>query len=167
MSVLVKLKSSILEVGIKEIARRAGLSPSTVSRVNSGKIKPSLEVIEKMSAAAGLRLNLQADRDGSRAPKLIFAKRVLSEIKNELRRNGVLHAIVFGSVARGEDNSESDIDIFLDFGEIKPSAASLLTAEGKVFEAFGSHRIDVVSWLRSPRGKRLRQRIDKDGIRVF
>ena len=167
MTVLEKLKVSIREVGIKEIARRAGLAASTVSRINSGQIKPSLEVIEKMCAAAGLRLNLLVDQDGSMAQKLIFARRVLSEIKEELKKNGVLHAIVFGSVARGDETPESDIDIFLDFGEMRPSAASLLRAEGKILDAFGSQKTDIVSWLRSSRGKRLKKRIDMDGVRVF
>src|SRR5258707_15871866 len=100
MTVLDQLKESVREVGIKEIARRAGLAASTVSRMNSGQIKPSLEVIEKISAAVGLRLSLQADRYGSASSKLIFAKRVLGEMKEELKGNGVRHAVIFGSVAR-------------------------------------------------------------------
>jgi len=167
MTILNQLKESVREIGIKEIARRTGLAASTVSRVSSGQLKPSLEVVEKISAAAGLRLHLQADRQGSASPKLIFAKRILSEIKEELKRNGVRHAIIFGSVAREEDKPESDIDIYLDFGDIKPSAGNLLKAEGKVLDAFGSQKIDIVSWLDSTRGKKLKQRIDKDGVRVF
>jgi predicted nucleotidyltransferase len=167
MTVLDQLKESIHEIGIKEMARRAGLAPSTVSRVNSGQIKPSFEVIEKISAAAGLRLSLQVDRDGSASSKLIFAKRILNEVKEELKKNGVRHAFIFGSVARGEDKPESDIDIYLDFGDIKPSAGNLLRAEGKILESFGSQKTDIVSWLHSSRGRRLKQRIDKDGVRVF
>jgi predicted nucleotidyltransferase len=135
--------------------------------VTSGQIKPSLEVIEKMSAALGLRLHLQADQNGLASSKLIFAKRVLSEMKDELKKNGVRHAFIFGSVARQEDRPESDIDIYLDFGDIKPPASNLLNAEGKILDAFGSQKTDIVSWLHSTRGKRLKQRIDQDGIRVF
>lgn len=167
MSVLDQLKESIREVGIKEMARRAGLPASTVSRVNSGQIKPSLEVIEKLSAAAGLRLTLQVDREGSASSKLIFAKRILSEIKEELKKNGVKHAFIFGSVAREEDRPESDIDIYLDFGDVKPSPGNLLRAEGKILDTFGLQKTDIVSWLHSSRGKRLKQRIDKDRVRVF
>jgi predicted nucleotidyltransferase len=167
MTVLDQLKESVREVGIKEIARRAGLAASTVSRVSTSQINPSFEVIEKISAALGLRLNLQVDRDGSCLSKLIFAKRVLSEIKEELKKNGVRHAVIFGSVAREEDKPESDIDIYLDFGEIKPTAANLLRAEGKILDAFGRQKTDIVSGLYSSRGKRLKQRIDKDGVRVF
>ena len=167
MTVLDQLKESVREIGIKEIARRAGLAPSTVSRIRSGQIKPSLEVVEKISAAVGLRLNLQADRDGSASSKLIFAKRILSELKEELKQYGVRHSIIFGSVAREEDAPESDIDIYLDFGDIKPSAGNLLRAEGKILDAFGPQKTDIVSWLHSTRGKILKRRIDKDGVRVF
>lgn len=167
MTVLNQLKESVRQIGIKEMARRTGLAASTVSRVSSGQIKPSLEVVEKISAAAGFRLNLQSDREGSASPKLIFAKRILSEMKEELKRNGVRHAIIFGSVAREEDKPESDIDIYLDFGDIKPSAGNLLRAEGEILDAFGSQKTDIVSWLRSARGKKLKQKIDKDGVRVF
>lgn len=167
MNILSQLKESVRQIGIKEIARRAGLAASTVSRVSSGQIKPSLEVVEKISAAAGLRLNLQEDRSGSASFKLIFAKRILSEIKEELKGRGVRHAVIFGSVARGEDRPDSDIDIYLDFGNVKPSAANLLRAEGKILDAFGSQKTDIVAWLQSARAKRLKQRIEKDGIRAF
>ena len=37
--------------------------------------------------------------------------------ENELRRLGVSHAAVFGSVARGEANAGSDIDVLVDLDE--------------------------------------------------
>ena len=42
---------------------------------------------------------------------------VLSTLRSEsaaLRRKGILHAFVFGSVARGDDHATSDIDIAID-----------------------------------------------------
>ncbi len=42
--------------------------------------------------------------------------RVLSILRaraDELRRRGVRHASVFGSVARGEDGADSDIDVLI------------------------------------------------------
>lgn len=38
----------------------------------------------------------------------------LREHQDELARQGVLHAALFGSVARGDATAESDIDIMLD-----------------------------------------------------
>jgi len=38
----------------------------------------------------------------------------LKECEAELRAHGVLHAALFGSVARGEERDDSDIDIMVD-----------------------------------------------------
>ena len=44
---------------------------------------------------------------------------VLREHEGELRRQGVTHAALFGSVARGEARPDSDLDIMV---EIDPAA---------------------------------------------
>jgi uncharacterized protein len=41
----------------------------------------------------------------------------LRDHETDLRRLGVAHAAVFGSVARGEANAESDIDVLVDLDE--------------------------------------------------
>jgi len=38
----------------------------------------------------------------------------------ELRRLGVAHAAVFGSLARGEANPDSDVDVLVDLDENRP-----------------------------------------------
>lgn len=51
---------------------------------------------------------------------LVRLPEVLHKLKaNEadLRRMGVLHAAVFGSVARGDDRSKSDIDVLIELDE--------------------------------------------------
>lgn len=40
--------------------------------------------------------------------------------ESELRRLGVEHASVFGSVARGDSGIESDIDVLVDLDESRP-----------------------------------------------
>lgn len=42
------------------------------------------------------------------------ALRILKEHESELRRHGVRHAAVFGSVARGEARDESDVDVLVE-----------------------------------------------------
>lgn len=167
MTILDSLNHSIRKVGIKEVARRAGLSASTVSRISSGQIKPSYEVVEKVSAALGFDLHLRKATTASDLPKLIVAKRILSELKEELKKSGIRHVMIFGSVARGDDLADSDIDLYLDFGDQKPSASILLRAEGKIIESFFPLKVDIASHLTSSRGQRLKQKIDKEGVRVF
>jgi len=40
--------------------------------------------------------------------------------ESELRRLGVSHAAVFGSVARGEDGPQSDIDVLVELNQDRP-----------------------------------------------
>jgi len=44
----------------------------------------------------------------------------LRDHERELRRLGVLHAAVFGSVARGENRADSDIDVMVELDEQAP-----------------------------------------------
>jgi predicted nucleotidyltransferase len=45
---------------------------------------------------------------------------ILRAHEAELRRLGVTHAAVFGSVARGEAGAESDVDVLVDLDENRP-----------------------------------------------
>lgn len=167
MSILTTLQQSIGKVGIKEVARRTGLSASTVSRIGSGLINPTLQVVEKISTAIGYSLELHPENQNPTAPRLNFTKDILGRLRNELRALGLKHVTVFGSVARRTDTAKSDIDLYLDFGFNKPTTAKLLKVEGKIIEAFGETKVDLVSDLSSAKGQRLKIEIDKDGIRVF
>jgi predicted nucleotidyltransferase len=166
MGIKKELYNEIERVGIKEIARRSGLSPSTVSRVNSKSMNPSFDIIEKISKAAGFKIEIMPEMVQVLAPRLSHAEDVLLRLRKELKSVGVRHVIIFGSTARGEDKDKSDIDIYLDFAE-KPKTSNLLKAEGRIIEAFGENKVDIVSWLESEKGRRLMIQIEKDGVRVF
>jgi predicted nucleotidyltransferase len=51
---------------------------------------------------------------------LQYVLETLRSHENDLRRLGVSHAAVFGSVARGEAGAESDIDVLVDLDENRP-----------------------------------------------
>jgi uncharacterized protein len=51
---------------------------------------------------------------------LADALRILKAHESELRRRGVTHAAVFGSVARGEANATSDLDVLIDLDPERP-----------------------------------------------
>lgn len=48
------------------------------------------------------------------------ALETLRKAEAELRAKGVIHAGIFGSVARGEQRSDSDIDVIIDFDPAAP-----------------------------------------------
>lgn len=85
--------------------------------------------------------------------------------RERLNRQGITHAAVFGSVARGEASEESDIDIAV---EIDPEAKIGLFAFGglqvEISEILG-REVDLVTV--PPRNKRLRAEIERDGVRAF
>jgi transcriptional regulator with XRE-family HTH domain len=56
ISGLLRRARRIAQLSQRELARRAGLSASTVTRVESGAIVPTLAAFERMLAVAGLRL---------------------------------------------------------------------------------------------------------------
>jgi predicted nucleotidyltransferase len=167
MSVLEILQERIGKVGIKEVARRALLSASTVSRIRSGKISPSLEVTERISKILGLELELHSKIQNASAPRLELAIQTINNLKKELKILGVKHATIFGSVARKDDGPSSDIDIYLDFGDERPKAQKLLKAEGIIIATFGEGKVDIVSQLEGAKNSGLKQRIEKDGVCVF
>lgn len=45
---------------------------------------------------------------------------ILRDHQPELQRRGVKHAAIFGSVARGEATTDSDIDILIDLDQARP-----------------------------------------------
>ena len=51
---------------------------------------------------------------------LQYVLETLRSHESDLRRLGVSHAAVFGSVARGEAGLESDIDVLVDLDENRP-----------------------------------------------
>jgi transcriptional regulator with XRE-family HTH domain len=63
ISGLLRRARRIARLSQRELARRAGLSPSTVTRVETGEIVPTLPAFERMLAVAGLRL-VVVDDDG-------------------------------------------------------------------------------------------------------
>jgi uncharacterized protein len=53
-------------------------------------------------------------------PDLQNALETLRSHENDLRRLGVSHAAVFGSVARGEAGAKSDVDVLVDLDDDHP-----------------------------------------------
>ena len=51
---------------------------------------------------------------------LQFVLETLRSHESDLRRLGVSHAAVFGSVARGQAGAESDIDVLVELDEHRP-----------------------------------------------
>ncbi len=130
-----------------ELARRAGVTQSVISAYESGGRQPSLPTLQRMVAAAGLELAISVRRPASPRSRLTgpIGQRVnrrRQRIKQLAARHGASNVRVFGSVARGQDTSDSDLDLLVDLAPDTGlvGLARLERELGELIEA----RVDVV-----------------------
>lgn len=104
-----------------ELGRRAGVTQSVVSAYESGARQPSVPVLERLVRAAGSELDVRlrdvitsASKGSGPVARRVFQHR--GKIREVLARYGLSNPRVFGSVARGEDAVDSDLDILIDVG---------------------------------------------------
>jgi acyl-CoA hydrolase/DNA-binding XRE family transcriptional regulator len=124
MSAAAILKRARVDAGLTqaELARRAGTAQSAVARYESGAASPSIRTLERLLAAAGHRLVLDAQRGTPEQTDLRGARmRRLQQLRPDIlrvaRRYSITDVRVFGSVARGEDTADSDIDLLVEVDE--------------------------------------------------
>jgi predicted nucleotidyltransferase len=85
--------------------------------------------------------------------------------QDELRRRGVVHAGVFGSVARGDDTAESDVDVALDLDSTVPIGLVAYTGIGLYLEDVIGRPVDMVA--RPCRKPSLRAEVERDYVNAF
>jgi uncharacterized protein len=104
-------------------------------------------------------------REEAEPPKLAEVMATLRAHAPELRRRGVEHLYVFGSVARGDARVDSDVDLAID---VDPNSRFSLVTEGSI-----AH--DLEQWLkrgvdlgtRTALRPSLRGEFERDAVRVF
>jgi hypothetical protein len=102
-----------------ELARAAGITQSVVSAYECGARQPSLPMLQRLVRAAGNELELGLvgqDRraDSTAGPFGDMLARKRDEVLEIANWHRLANVRVFGSVARGEDSPESDIDLLVD-----------------------------------------------------
>ena len=102
-----------------DLASRARVTQSVISAYESGQRQPSLPALTRLIDAAGfeLTLSLRKPPGGLRRLSGPVGRRVRRH-RNDLvaaaAAYGVSNLRVFGSVARGEDRPDSDVDLLAD-----------------------------------------------------
>ncbi|WP_375479710.1 helix-turn-helix domain-containing protein [uncultured Jatrophihabitans sp.] len=103
----------------QQLAARAGVTQSVVSAYESGRRQPSVPTLAALIAATGFELDLQLRTTPRRLDVLTgpIGRRVRRH-RRQLLDTATAHGIhglrVFGSVARGEDQPGSDLDLLAD-----------------------------------------------------
>jgi predicted nucleotidyltransferase/DNA-binding XRE family transcriptional regulator len=131
-----------------ELASRAGVTQSVISAYESGRRQPALPTLAALVRAAGLDLAIavRRPRDPTRALTGPVG-RIVRQRRRELVEVGASHGAtnlrVFGSVARGSDRPDSDVDLLADL----PASLGLLglgRLQQDLESVLGGTRVDLI-----------------------
>ena len=131
-----------------DLARRAHVAQSVVSEYESGRREPAFGMLERLIAATGHRLDVRLEPSADARPGLPDTPlgRRLRQRRRQLlaaaEKYGATNVRVFGSVARGEDTPDSDIDILVDLSP-RSSLITLGRLEREIRDVLGVP-VDVV-----------------------
>jgi predicted nucleotidyltransferase len=90
--------------------------------------------------------------------------RVLKRHEAELKKLGVDHLFLFGSVARGDAKDDSDIDLFFDHEKGRLGLYELMDVKERAQKILG-RSTDIMT--RASLHPVLRERIEETALRVF
>jgi hypothetical protein len=120
-----------------DLARRSGVAQSVVSSYEADKRQPALPTLSRLIEATGHTLSLTVQRsdpsvrglpDSPLGRKLRQHRQALLDAVGEV---GGANLRVFGSVARGRDTPDSDVDLLVDLPEATGLFA-LLELQGRL-----------------------------------
>lgn len=112
------LKEARLAAGLTqvELARRAATSQSAVAAYESATKVPSAETLDRLLRAAGAQIGTRPLP--RRVPRTAGLRKLLQDYRSDILEVAATHRAanvrVFGSVARGEGNEGSDVDLIVD-----------------------------------------------------
>jgi uncharacterized protein len=130
-----------------ELARRAGTSQAMVARYETGVASPTVRTLRRLLRAVDRDLELSsvgAQTTARTSPLAMTLRKHRAEITAAAERLGAHNVRVFGSVARGEDTPESDVDLLVDFPARERGLLPLLTLAEQVEQLIG-RQVDVAA----------------------
>lgn len=148
-----------------DLAARAGITQSVISAYESGHREPSVPALAALIDAAGYELTLGLRRQPPRLRRLSGpvgrrVRRYRHDLITAATARGAQNLRVFGSVARGEEGPDSDVDLLADL----PAGMSLLGL-GRLeaeLEAILGTRVDLIPAADLKPG--VRERIERDVV---
>jgi hypothetical protein len=139
-----------------ELAKRARTSQAMIARYEAGSANPTIRTLERIIGALGHDLTMDARPRPSAALAGPMGRRVhrhRQRILDLAHAKGASNVRVFGSVARGQDSTQSDIDVLVDFPVYQAGLFPLIVLETEL-EDLLTASVDVAAEV-----------ILKDGVR--
>ena len=158
-------------VSAGELARLAGVTENAIRKIESGDSKePRFSTGVRIARA--LKVEPRAIAEGTaesgkqKAPSLAAVLQVIRSQRDTLCSLGVQHAQIFGSVARGDANADSDVDVIIDPDPaVKFSLIDLATVREILQTALGRN-VDVVT-ARGVEQSTFSQEVEEDSVSAF
>jgi uncharacterized protein len=110
------------------------------------------------------RLAVNAAARHSRAMDRETVIRTIRAHEAELRAEGVAHVYLFGSVARGDADKTSDIDLFYEYDNPRFSLINVVRVQERFQEILGC-KVDAMT--RDSVHPRIRRRVEAEAVQVY
>ncbi len=114
------LRRARLQAGLSqaELAKKAGVSQSVISVYESGRRQPALSTLAALIASTDHDLTIDVrpvpGLERLTGPLGLRVRATRSRLKAVAAAHGASGLAVFGSVARGSDRADSDVDLLVD-----------------------------------------------------
>ncbi|MGX7732032.1 helix-turn-helix domain-containing protein [Rhodococcus sp. 2H158] len=125
----VRLRRGILGLSQRELAERSGIKQPLIAAIETGRRQPSEPTRAALTAALAIR------------PSQALAAR-RGEVRELLAEAGLPNPGVFGSVARGDDDVASDLDLIVEFTD-RHDIVDLLALQ-QTLEDLLTVRVDII-----------------------
>jgi predicted nucleotidyltransferase len=149
MFVDIRVERRAVGLSQSQLARAAGVPQPNLSAYENGRRVPSPEVLERIN----------------RAPTVRPSARVMQHRDSIRALVAMHHAVaprIFGSVARGDDEPGSDVDLLVEFTD----EASLLDEIGLRLELADLLRVDVDVVAADSLNSPIRERVLREAVEV-
>jgi len=130
-----------------ELARRAGTSQAMVARYETGVASPTVRTLTRLLRAAGRELVMSSAESSSAdlsGPVADLLREHRAAIRAAAEAVGARNVRVFGSVARGDETADSDVDLLVDFPASEQGLFPLLMLAEQVERLVG-RPVDVAA----------------------
>lgn len=143
------VRNSYGEVYLREFGRSLGISPNSAQRFLDVFLKEGFVNEIRRGNLRYFKANM--DSVVFRQMKIVFSLNKIekSGLINVLKEEGIGHVVLFGSVARGEDDLNSDIDLVVVGGNKSKIRGAVNGVEGKLGREVNLHVFSWSEWKKS------------------